>query len=511
MSRGLRAGAAAVAITPPLGLPMVGFVRQWQLSEGYGRLPLETTALVLDSDDARLVLCGVDTAGIQAPRADALRERVAEACGTDPASVLLSWNHTHLAPPSGAVPAWLALDDPSPALARAIAAYGDCLDEWIVGAAAAAARRLEPATAAWGVGHADVLVNRRERTADGRTILGWNPALPVDASVTALAVRRPDGSAVATAVNVGCHPVAAGWDCLFYSADYPGAVRQAVRAWTGGECVFLQGAAGNVLPRFGFQADEDEAERMGRRIALEALHAVADRPGARTRVERVDSGSVTPISLYRRHDEPVPVQLAAAEERVAFPLQPLPTADEIAAERERHAQAVEQARAAGADRAGLATLLYSLRWAEATEAEIATGSPRTGADGPIAALRVGDGVLVTGPGEVFTEIGLAVKERSPAEVTGYAGYANGLLTYFAIASEYPFGGYEPGYGNRSFGLPAQVTPEADRLLVETGVRLAERLFPERPPWPAERGWLASGEPVPPTEPDLLAHPDLRSP
>ncbi len=43
-------------------------------------------------------------------------------------------------------------------------------------------------------------------------------------------------------------------------------------------------------------------------------------------------------------------------------------------------------------------------------------------------------------------------------MTLYAGYTNGIVTYFPTAAEFPLGGYEPDYGNRSFGQVAQVTP-----------------------------------------------------
>ncbi len=113
------------------------------------------------------------------------------------------------------------------------------------------------------------------------------------------------------------------------------------------------------------------------------------------------------------------------------------------------------------------------------------------------AVRIGDGAMVTGPGEIFSEIGLAVKERWPAEVTLYAGYTNGAISYFPTAAEYPLGGYEPNYGNKPYGLPAQVRPESERILIETGVRLVRSLFPEREA-PEVEGWTASGQlPVPP--------------
>ena len=68
-----------------------------------------------------------------------------------------------------------------------------------------------------------------------------------------------------------------GYDMDVYSADFPGPMRDVVRAVTGGECIFFQGAAGNVLPKFAFTDTEEEARRMGTRLGLAALEAVADR------------------------------------------------------------------------------------------------------------------------------------------------------------------------------------------------------------------------------------------
>lgn len=95
------------------------------------------------------------------------------------------------------------------------------------------------------------------------------------------------------------------------------------------------------------------------------------------------------------------------------------------------------------------------------------------------ALRIGDGAIVTCPGEVFAEIGIAVRTLSPADVTLYAAYTNGALSYLPTAAAFTEGGYEPDYGNRTYGLLTQVTPDCERQLVETGLRLVRRPFPER--------------------------------
>ena len=83
------------------------------------------------------------------------------------------------------------------------------------------------------------------------------------------------------------------------------------------------------------------------------------------------------------------------------------------------------------------------------------------------------------------------------------------MTYFATADEYAYGGYEAGYGNRGFGLPAQVTADSERILVQTGIRLAESLFPGCDPWPAQRGFAASGE-VPRLPAPRLVHPSKQA-
>jgi hypothetical protein len=73
-------------------------------------------------------------------------------------------------------------------------------------------------------------------------------------------------------------------------------------------------------------------------------------------------------------------------------------------------------------RAGAASVPFGPQagWARDTEAAIADGTAVTSVDGWIHAVRIGDGVIVTGPGETFTEIGIAVKERAPGRPSSTA-------------------------------------------------------------------------------------------
>ena len=502
-----RAGAAHLMLEPPLGLPMVGFVRQPWNARGYG-LPLEVGALVLERGDTRVVLCGVDVVGIIHPQIEPLLDRVAAATGADVPGILLNLSHTHLAPPGG-VANGAVYGDVADEVAASIEAFARVLHDKIVSCCGLAAQRLEPAGIVWGQADVDLAVNRRERTADGYnggSILGWNPDELVDNQVTVLQARRADESAIATVVGYGCHPVTTGYDMDVYSADFPGPMRDVVRGVSGGECIFFQGAGGNVLPKFAFTDTEDEARRMGARLGLAALEAVADRFSRTVTVVPEEEGSVTPITRYRRRYEKADEApaLAAVRETVSIPLMPHPPLEEIERQRREYDQALEEARASG-ERGRVKLAYYQASWARRVESQLRDGTAPTEVRGPVHAVRIGDGVIVTGPGETFTEYGIAVKERSPGAPTLYAGYTNEILGYLPTANEYRYGGYEAGYGYKSVGLPSLFDPSVEQILVETGVRLAERLFPEAEPWDSAAGWLARGE-VPRLPDTPLEHP-----
>jgi hypothetical protein len=152
---------------------------------------------------------------------------------------------------------------------------------------------------------------------------------------------------------------------------------------------------------------------------------------------------------------------------------------------------------------------YQASWARTVEAQLRDGTAPTEVRGPVHAVRIGDGVIVTGPGETFTEYGIAVKERSPGAPTLYAGYTNEIIGYLPTAKEYQYGGYEAGYGYKSVGLPSLFDPIVEQICVETGVRLAEGLFPEAEPWDSANGWTAQGN-LPTLAPTPLEHPSRKA-
>ncbi|RLE73637.1 MAG: hypothetical protein DRJ44_08730 [Thermoprotei archaeon] len=87
----------------------------------------------------------------------------------------------------------------------------------------------------------------------------------------------------------------------------------------------------------------------------------------------------------------------------------------------------------------------------------------------ITALRVNDAAMVFLPTELFVEIGLSIKEKSPFGLTAVAGYSNDYFGYVPIAEAYREGGYEATF-------PVTVLREGQaEKLVDEAVKLLNDL------------------------------------
>jgi hypothetical protein len=92
------------------------------------------------------------------------------------------------------------------------------------------------------------------------------------------------------------------------------------------------------------------------------------------------------------------------------------------------------------------------------------------------ALRVGDIAFATISMEVFTEIGMQIKEASPAAVTIFAGYTNGLSGYLPTAEEHALGGYEVELGPLFYRLPGMFAKNSAQKVAEVLKQMISSLF-----------------------------------
>jgi len=88
---------------------------------------------------------------------------------------------------------------------------------------------------------------------------------------------------------------------------------------------------------------------------------------------------------------------------------------------------------------------------------------------PLQAIRIGDFAVVGIPFEVFVEIGLELKERSPFDTTMVIGLANGRFGYLPTPKQHVLGGYETWLGT------CKVQEDASVLIVDQLLEMLEEL------------------------------------
>jgi neutral ceramidase len=470
----LSAGAARVDATPPLGLDIVGFLRRWRPAEEYG-FPFEVNALVLEADGSRQAIVALDIGSTPEPFAARLREAVALAAGCKPDAVLVNCSHTHSAPPT---PGYIKTGGSTATLREPESRYAEELIELAASAAKTAADRLAPAAIGLGTDSFDGGVNRRQRTPDGGTIMGWNPDAPADQEVLVLRVDRLDGGPIATVVNYACHPTVLGTGLYRVCTDYPGPMRARVREIVGGECMFLQGCAGNMFPLEAVFDEPGPEVVFGRRLALAAVRA-RDRAEAQATAPQESRGhSAVPFAIWRREvaeDQPS-ADLRAFDIDLSLPLKDPPSRDELEAIKAEIAADLEDRKARGLERGEWNPVWLHLLWAEEMLEREAGPGLEGEIDFGVHVQRIGPLTIVGLPCEPFCEIGLDLKHRLGAG-TLTLGYTNGMAGYLPSAEEFQYGGYEPTLGQRHFGKPAPFAEDAAGQLVDS---IVERIESQRP-------------------------------
>ncbi|ELZ12266.1 hypothetical protein C479_05643 [Halovivax asiaticus JCM 14624] len=418
----LTAGVAIRDVTPANGQPFFGYARPDIFADGVS-IRLFVQALVLSDGERKVALVGGDL-GRPVARETVLEH--ARPLGFDRDTVLYATTHTHAGP--------------------------DGFDDWIAGqigdAIAAADADRRPARAAWA--EADVPDNSVNRSIEAHLAnYGLDippgegspddhpvdPALARDPTLRLLRVESLDGMPIAAWTCYANHPTTFPPANTTYSADFPGvASRWFVHRFDDESPVVLHAAGklGDVMTHYDDYGMYALAERTAVRVesamwaAWQAAEADLSRTypvGGRARViefdgQHVDSGErVASTGLVGK-------PILNGGENGPTPFSGL----ELEGERrpEWLADPVH----------GRKLILAPAPWS--TEVEIQ-------------ALRLGDRLLVTVPGEPTTEMGRrmaeAAAEAAPDDVTDVTvvGIANGYNGYFTTPEEYDQQHYEGGH------------------------------------------------------------------
>jgi len=432
----LLAGAAAVDITPPLGIPHLGFHPRRQGEFTGVHDPLYARALVLSQGRRHLAILSVDAIGLSrdllGPGRDFIAELRQRACAglpLKPAAVMAAATHAHSVPETyGITRLW---ETP---------AYRDWADGWCTGLAGAIRLAWEdrrPADLCVGQAQTEGLgVNRRAHLRSG------NEEHPVDTGVTVLRFCRPDGGDLVLA-NAACHAVTVQVQPLV-SADFPGVACQRVDAALGGaHCIFLQGAAGDLNPVRGCTRDWADVNAYGRLLGDTILDAAL---------------AATPVGSDG-------LLLAATSATVAVQARPVPDPVRLEAEWREVEAKLEHLAVTDAAYAGVFQRRNQLSEARRLAAFGTDPIPVE-----VQALRLGPAAVIGLPGEIFCALGCELRRKSPFAPTLVAELANGCVGYLVPRAGWASGGYEVGLG--AWCRVAEGEPER---LVETGSRLLASL------------------------------------
>ncbi|MBI3970392.1 MAG: hypothetical protein HY332_03805 [Chloroflexi bacterium] len=438
----LRAGYAALDITPPAGIDLTGFIARRGPCTGVLD-PLEARALVFEGARARraaLVTC--DLIGLGRHMVARVRRRVAAATGIAPEAQLFNCSHTHSGPETGVLTT-IGIPDP---------AYLAGLEDRLAGSVIEAARALEPVRLR--IGTVDVspglVLNRVYRRA-GRPE-AYDPQL------TVVRLERAAGQAgpLATIVAFACHAVALGSGERGASADYVAPLRTHLEAAGAGPVLYVNGCGGDVNPA-GMDARGREArDALGLGLAQAALAAL----GQAVDVEASTGGAAT---------------VAAAQEWAPLRLQRLRSPGEasklLAAGKERLSR---EAPGSPGYRGTMVTHIdYPLRL---LRLHYGNEQPPV-VTAEVQAIRFGPVAVVALPGEIFSSLGRTIKRTSPfaAPRTLVAGWSNDNVGYVPDRDAYPLGGYEVDSASRYYGFPAGWAPEAGDTLVAAARRALDQV------------------------------------
>jgi hypothetical protein len=433
----IKAGAFAMDVTPrKFPISVNGGMADRQATRAND--PLHARCLVLDDGSRKLALVVVDSCMLPTPLVDAAKRIVKGKIGIGPESIVISATHTHSAPTVAGV----FQSDPDEDYTRYLA-------EKIAEGILTAHERRTAAQVGWGVGSDSTqLFNRRWKMKAGALPLfdpfdkgtdkvkmnpGYqNPGLdvqagPTDPEITILSVQSADGRPLALFANYGLHYVG-GYPEL--SADYFGAYANQITRLLGADKNFVammsNGTSGDVNnvnfagPAPGKRMPGEQIEVVARSVAQATLKAVK--------------------AIKHRGD----VKLASAQRDIELAVRK-PSDAEIVRAKDVLAKAKDPKNLKGL------TEVY------ARETVLLNKFPDR-VTLHLQAHRIGELGIATIPCEVFTEIGLDIKARSPLKPTCTISLANGYNGYLPTPGQHALGGYETWRARSSY-LEVDASPK----------------------------------------------------
>ena len=451
--RVFKAGAATSNITPWMGLSLAGQMRDRKVTGVHDELHVR--ALLLDDGATKLVFATVDSCMVPREILDASKAMIEAAAGVPAAHMLIAATHTHTAPCT--TPVFQSDDDPE---------YNQFLTRRIADAVLRAHKNLARARIAWGsAALPEEVHNRRWHMKPGaagvdpfgslKDTVKMNPprasenlvrpAGPTDPEIAFVALQYRDGRPLALLANYSLHYVG-GAGAGETSADYFSIFADRIAE--------LLGAAGGARPFVGMMSNGASGDINNidfrvprvRQAPYEQMTLVANKAARQVH------------SAYQQLVFRDWVELDSAQREINLGVR-LPSEADVAGARAVMAGAKGPEMTARGEIYARETVLLSEYPAEVSII--------------LQAMRIGDLAVAAIPCEVFVEIGLELKEKSPFPRTFTMELANGYNGYLPTAEQHGYGGYETWRARSSY-----LEVHAADKITETMLELLHEVAPE---------------------------------
>lgn len=437
----LSVGLAEIEITPPLGYRMDGYFAE-RLSTGT-KDPLKAKALVFQQGTTKMALVVADLIGVPQDLTTEVRTLAAQKTGIPAANIAITATHTHTGPMFSGPRARLFSEqaaaksgtDPLVSLN-----YPERLRDRLVEVIVAAAAGLSPAALEFVRATEDrVSFNRRFHMKDGT--VRFNPgalnpdivraAGPTDPDLPFVLITK-DGKPVGSLTVFALHLDTVGGGTE-YSADYPGHLEHELRREFGEGfiSVFGLGTCGDINHLDVSGRRRFQSRLIGQQLAVNVLSARPRMPLA------------TP-------------SLGAASAAVALPLRTVSDTQVASARASR-------------SKVGTSALPFLTQVDIVATLDLASRGPSLDAEVQVFRLHP-DLAIVLLPGEVFADLGLAIKQASPFTHTLVIELSNDNPAYIPTEKAFKEGSYETVNSRIAPGGGERLVTEAIRLLRAVAVR-----------------------------------------
>jgi hypothetical protein len=427
----LRAGAAMVNITPPLGTVINGDFLPMYTKTIHDSLYVK--ALAFDNGKDHFVFVVADCMAMDGPLINEAKAAIKVSTGLLPSHVMISVTHSHSC---GAVRGG--------AICPPDLAYRLSMPGKIKEAVKRAFANLKPAKIAWG--HIDVpkyLSCRRWFMKPGFKTVNpfgvqekiWmnppagseyldRPVSPTDPQVSYLAVKTMKNEWISIMANYSIH-YAADIPENTISADYFGEVHRQLKSKlaTGNDFVGIMtnGTSGDVNTT-DFRLERNYPEE----------------PYGKSRLIANDISDSIILSLQNAKFESKPVLKYAYKELPVGTRQP---SDEQVSKAKEMVSNLDFSTLKSVDKASTTIInAYAIDLLELHEYQ------PDQIDLPIQAVRLGEGTIGSLPGEIFSETGLKLKKQAPSKYYFTVGLANAEVGYIPPLNQFELGGYETWLG-----------------------------------------------------------------